>query len=70
MAVESAIKIHVAVDECDFRIYCGVHVLEIQNRKSRENTKEKYRQEKQSWIQTLVQKILLFYYLFSIFYVL
>jgi hypothetical protein len=24
MAVESAIKIHVAVDECDFRIYCGV----------------------------------------------
>ena len=29
MAVESAIKIHVAVDECDFRIYCGV--LEIQN---------------------------------------
>ena len=23
MAVESAIKIHVAVDECDFRIYCN-----------------------------------------------
>ena len=43
MAVESAIKIHVActvhvaVDECDFRIYCGVLVLEIQNRRSREN---------------------------------
>jgi hypothetical protein len=36
-----AIKIHVAVDECDFRIYCGV--LDIQNRRtwrsrSRENT--------------------------------
>ena len=30
-AAESVIKIHVAVDECDFRIYCGV--LEIQNRK-------------------------------------
>ena len=31
MAVESAIKIHVAVDECDFRIYCGV--LEFQNKR-------------------------------------
>ena len=31
--------------------------------------KEKYRQENQSWIQTLVQKILLFFYLFSIFLV-
>ena len=36
MAAESAIKIHVAIDECDFRIYCGV--LEIQNRRSRENS--------------------------------
>ena len=36
--IESVIKIHVdlAIDECDFRIYCGV--LETQNRRSRENS--------------------------------
>ena len=40
MAAESAIKIHVAIDECDFRIYCGVLEIQtvIQNRRSRENT--------------------------------
>jgi hypothetical protein len=27
MAVERAIKIHVAVDECDFRIYCNLKNL-------------------------------------------
>ena len=31
---------NVAVDECDFRIYCGVLEIQtvIQNRRSRENT--------------------------------